>query len=82
MSTIDRRPIGRNQRMALDCLVQNRHWQDPDLITGYRWSWHIDGTANTRRILDSLVKRGLAIKSDGGDYTITDAGRTSLEVQP
>jgi hypothetical protein len=73
------RPLGENQRYALKCLAEHNGgtWYP---AAGWVWS----NVSTTVRLLDSLVKRGLADKvmkkyDRTGDtypyYTITDAGR-------
>jgi hypothetical protein len=48
------RALGKNQRGCLESLVQFGTWIE------YPGSWTWDTRANTRRILDSLARRGLA----------------------
>lgn len=60
------RPLGKNQRSVLESLVQHRGWD------GGRWVWTNEST--TLRILDSLVRRGLAEKV-GSHYRPTETGR-------
>lgn len=74
------RPLGENQRHALRALAENNCgvW-----YPGAGWVWA--NTSTTIRLLDSLVRRGLATKtlekSRRTEYTypryeITDAGKT------
>lgn len=73
------RPLGENQRQALRCLAEfnNGTWHP-----GAGWVWN--NTSTTVRLLDSLVRRGLATKEmrryghipeDYPYYEITKAGR-------
>lgn len=73
------RPLGENQRHALRALAENNGgtW-----YPGARWVWA--NTSTTIRLLDSLVRRGLATKTlkksrrteyTYPHYTITDAGK-------
>jgi hypothetical protein len=75
------RPLGENQRYALKCLAEHNGgtWYP---AAGWVWS----NVSTTVRLLDSLVKRGLADKvmkkyDRTGEkypyYTITDAGRAT-----
>lgn len=73
------RPLGENQRHALKVLAEHNGgtW-----YPGAGWIW--TNVSTTVRLLDSLVKRGLATKEirryervpeDYPFYEITDAGR-------
>lgn len=73
------RPLGDNQRHALKALAEHNGgvW-----YPGAGWVWA--NVSTTVRLLDSLVRRGLATKeirqhrrtkNDYPYYTITDAGR-------
>lgn len=74
------RPLGQNQRLCLEYLDRSRTWS-----AGCGWIWNTYSA--TARILDSLVKRGLAernvvtIRNAHGlertrvVYKITNAGR-------
>lgn len=73
------RPLGDNQRHALKALEEHNGgtW-----YPGAGWVW--SNASTTIRLLDSLVKRGLATKTleksrrteyTYPKYTITDAGR-------
>lgn len=55
MAERKQRALGANQERVLRSLVERGGWSE-----GFGWMW--DTHANTRRILDTLVKRGLAIK--------------------
>jgi len=77
------RPLGENQAYALKCLSE---YNDGTWYPGARWVW--DNLSGTVRLLDSLVKRGLATKEirrytripeDYPFYTITEAGRAALK---
>jgi hypothetical protein len=50
------RPLGKNQKGVLQSLRDHGSWH-----TGAGWYW--DTFANTERILDSLVKRGLVVRT-------------------
>lgn len=66
------RPLGDVQKRCLHRLVETGRWPG-----GWVWDTH-KGTA---KILDTLVKRGLAEHTDDGGfhgrYTPTDAGRAA-----
>ena len=55
MAERKQRALGANQEGVLRSLVERGGWSE-----GCGWMW--DTHASTRRILDTLVKRGLAIK--------------------
>lgn len=55
------RPLGKNQRDVLDCLIYHGKW-------GKNCGWLWDTWSNTTRIMESLVKRGLVVKHDDGYY--------------
>lgn len=76
------RPLGETQRSILSSLVEHKGWH------GWGWGcgWLWDTPSNTTRLLNSLVKRGLAeiekveVTSHGRNYTYdfyrpTEAGR-------
>ena len=73
------RALGENQRHALRCLAERNGgtW-----YPGAGWVW--SNVSSTVRLLDSLVRRGLATKEmrryeripeDYPHYTITDKGK-------
>lgn len=65
------RKLGDNQRAVLQSLVEFGRWH-----RGCGWLW--DTNAGTERILDSLVRRGLARKDkDGYRPTL----KTTMEVK-
>lgn len=49
------RPLGENQKMALDSLRRHGPWPG---------GWYITNTSTTVRILESLVRRGLVTKHE------------------
>lgn len=55
MAERKQRPLGINQEGILRSLVERDGWSE-----GCGWMW--DTHVNTRKILESLVKRGLATK--------------------
>ena len=72
--------LGKNQRAMLDCLKRhNGYWH-----SGCGWYWDTD--SGTRRILDSLVRRGLVVRTESAKcfgpynarvrYDITEEGRS------
>jgi len=52
------RKLGTKQRDVLDSLKQHGSW-----YAGCGWLW--DTTSGTRRVMESLVKRGLVAKTSG-----------------
>jgi DNA-binding PadR family transcriptional regulator len=67
------RPLGSIQRHVLTSL-EREPWPGG-------WIW--ENASTTARVLDSLVKRGLASHTDGGPYRrgryrITEAGKEAL----
>lgn len=71
LSPETKRPLGETQRDMLRSLVTHGGWRP-----GCGWLW--DTVSNTKRILESLCKRGLAVNI-GGNYTITEKGRGALK---
>jgi hypothetical protein len=65
------RKLGDNQRITLQSLLEHRGWSP-----GCGWVWN--NYSGTVRLLDSLVRRGLAAKT-GTEYRITEAGRQRLK---
>lgn len=78
------RPLGANQRSALRCLAERNSgtW-----YPGAGWVWA--NTSTTVRLLDSLVRRGLATKEERTRmigkhkepypfFRITDAGKREI----
>lgn len=51
------RPLGATQRSVLESLVRNGHWH-----SFFTCGWVWDNASNTTRIMESLVRRGLAQK--------------------
>jgi hypothetical protein len=72
------RKLGRHQVHVLDALVRHGPWQP-----GCGWSY--GGGYETAIILDSLVRRELATRTEPptsaqyGRYEITDAGRAARD---
>lgn len=58
------RPLGENQRYLLYSLFMHKSWRP-----GCGWLWNTP--SGTKRLLDSLVRRGLVVKHDDGSYTLT-----------
>ena len=54
-------PIGERQKSCLDALKRHGRWPGP---------WYYDNASTTRRILDSLVTRGLVTCDDAGTYRL------------
>lgn len=67
------RPLGENQVHALRALVEHSGWRP-----GCGWIWANRST--TVRLLDSLVRRGLAVRTDVPDRYVP--GRTSPRYEP
>lgn len=73
------RTLGDRQRAVLSELARHGRWEP-----GGGWIWNT--YSETRRILDSLVRRGLVAVDErsthrGGSYsvyTLTDEGRTEV----
>lgn len=61
--------LGVNQRSTLESLVKFGFWPSGFLYAHY---------STTVRIMDSLVKRGLARKDTDGKYRPTDAGLSAI----
>ena len=67
------RPLGTVQRGCLDALFQHRSWRENGVLSGWVW-----GTpSQTEKALDSLVKRGLVVKT-GDKYTLSKVGSELL----
>jgi hypothetical protein len=64
--------LGSAQFSCLENLGRGWTWR-----YGWRNSWVWDSAARTKRILDTLVVRGLAVLSDGY-YSISEAGTVHL----
>jgi hypothetical protein len=76
------RPLGKNQLGCLRALGRHGYWASG---WGSGWTWHSD--SETRRILDSLVRRGL-VRHECGDginsqatYSITIKGEQLLATE-
>ena len=54
LSQDGKRPLGKNQRLALRAMLEHGGWP------GTGWIW--DNSSSTVRILDSLVRRGLVVR--------------------
>jgi hypothetical protein len=55
------RPLGQAQEAVMSMLRHHEHWRDN--VPGWTWG----GQNRTKRILDSLVRRGVAkVEKDGG----------------
>ena len=63
-------PLGENQLHMLRSLVERGSW-----FKGTWWLWMTP--SDTRRLLDSLCRRGLAQLRDG-TYTASEAGRRQV----
>ena len=59
------KPLGEVQRSVLGCLITHRK---------YPGGWLWDNHSNTKRIMATLVKRGLAEKTNSYTYVPTQAG--------
>ena len=57
------RPLGKVQKQVLKSLQEHGRWLDHRGLAGWVW----DTYTNTKRIMDSLVKRGLASR-EGDTY--------------
>jgi hypothetical protein len=53
--------LGKTQKSVLRCLREHGSWH-----VGCGWLW--DTYSGTARVMDSLVKRGLATVEHGGTY--------------
>lgn len=67
------RPLGENQVHALRALVEHSGWRP-----GCGWIWANRST--TVRLLDSLVRRGLAVRTDVPDRHVPS--RTNPHYEP
>lgn len=67
------RKLGERQIGCLRALISHSGWSE-----NCRFSWVWSNCGETVRILDSLVKRGLAKRSKAGVYRITEAGRKAI----
>lgn len=63
-------PLGAGQRETLEKLCETGRWSPG--------AWTVIRPGETRRMLDALVRRGLAQRIIGGDYAPTDAGREEV----
>ena len=61
------RKLGKNQEGVLKALHDHGNYH-PTRLCGWRWSTEAD----TKRILDTLVKRGLVTINDEGYYIPVD----------
>ena len=57
------RKLGRLQVALIKCLLEHGSWRDSD-----REWWYWDTRTGTRRVLDSLVKRGIVRREPAGLY--------------
>lgn len=72
------RKLGKNQESILRALVENRRWHAIGFGCGWIWST----PRETERLLDTLVKRGLAkrvLENGALVYRPTDEGKTHVE---
>jgi hypothetical protein len=53
--------LGRIQKEVFRCLEEHKKWSDRGLASGWVW----DTPLRTKRILDSLCKKGLVVCKDG-----------------
>src|SRR5688572_15503470 len=72
MRNLTNRPIGRRQLSVLRCFVEHApYWP------GHGWTWN--GVSETKRIMESLRKRGLVeLVAKGRLYTITAKGKQEI----
>jgi hypothetical protein len=67
--------LGSVQREVLRALVSHDNWELP--VNGWAW-WVWDTPSNTKRIMDALVRKQLATRTEHGDgrieYRPTRAG--------
>lgn len=61
------RALGQKQRSVLLSLIEYKRWSE-------RCGWVWDTPSNTKKIMDSLVARGL-VHCEDGRYTPTEEGR-------
>ncbi|MGL5386667.1 MAG: hypothetical protein ACRDCA_12565 [Serratia sp. (in: enterobacteria)] len=68
--------LGKNQQSCLEWLYSRKGW-----FPGCGWIWN--GRSGTIRIMESLVKKGVAVKSGSAatpQYTINKKGLEHLKV--
>ena len=68
-----KRLLGVNQLSTLESLIHYRYWPSGFLYATY---------SGTVRIMDSLVKRGLAVKGTDGKYRPTEEAISSYRGRP
>lgn len=59
------RPLGVNQRLALEALYRHTFWPS---------GWILSTQSEAVRVLDSLVRRGLVDRNERGTYRLSRAG--------
>jgi hypothetical protein len=65
---VNTRPLGNDQLLALEAICAHSSWPGA--------GWVMTNASTTKRILDSLVRRGLVGTNDTGSYRPTAAGVT------
>jgi len=68
--------LGENQIAMIKALIEHKRWVD---FGDLRCSWVFEGPHQTRKILNTLVTRGIVTRTDGGPdefpvYTLTKKG--------